>query len=215
VKAPLMRIVDFRPVGGEAATDASLRRTLTGSLGSARGLSALVVGRRGPDHAGQRVMVSVWDGRRAMDAAVGRTTAVELAGIDLPEETDSLAVDVLPLVLALEFERVADAHILRVFRGVVREGEFDAYIHDLRHGTLADVAATHGPHALYVGTGRSSKFVTVSIWAEWEQVEAATGGDIRNPVATQHAHRLASWTASHFEILPGVAKRTNVLPDAT
>jgi hypothetical protein len=47
-----------------------------------------------------------------------------------------------------------------------------------------------------------ASLVTVSAWTDWKAIEAATGGDIRHPMVTRNAVRIASGSAAHYEILP-------------
>jgi hypothetical protein len=43
----------------------------------------------------------------------------------------------------------------------------------------------------------------VSVWESWSALEAATGGDIRRPIATRHPERIERWDAAHFEVIDG------------
>jgi hypothetical protein len=95
----------------------------------------------------------------------------------------------------------AEAKVLRLVEGSVRDGEFDRYVEEAESGTLGDAAAGRGPVALYLARAGRSDFVTLSTWTEWDVVEDATGGDIRRPAATRHAERLVAWSASHFEVV--------------
>ena len=62
-------------------------------------------------------------------------------------------------------------------------------------------AAFDGAGALYLARTGTNDFVTLSTWTEWDDVQDATGSDIRRPQATRHAERLVAWSASHFEIV--------------
>jgi len=44
--------------------------------------------------------------------------------------------------------------------------------------------------------------VTISTWATWQAVADATGGDIKQPIATRHPELIVDFVATHFEILP-------------
>jgi hypothetical protein len=43
--------------------------------------------------------------------------------------------------------------------------------------------------------------VTLSVWESWSAIEAATGGDVRRPMATRHPERIIAWEATHLEII--------------
>ena len=53
-----------------------------------------------------------------------------------------------------------------------------------------------------------SDFLTLSTWASWSDIEAATGADLRRPITTQHASRLVSFEAEHLEIVPNIVRAT-------
>jgi hypothetical protein len=125
----------------------------------------------------------------------------DVAAMEQRPEVADPAVDVLPVAFSVIPGDREPATVLRVFRGELLPGELDAYVDDARAGTLADVAAEHGPQALFLGVDPPARFITVSVWGRWDRIEAATGGNPRQPIATRHERRLASWTARHYEIL--------------
>jgi hypothetical protein len=174
-------------------------------VGSSTGLLALHAGRRGADAGSERIIVSLWTDRAALVGSLGAADLSEPAPIETSDDAQDVAVRSLPLEVHLRFERPEPPRILRVFRGEVRPGQLEAYVEAARAGTYADASAEHGPHALYLGIDRPSHFLTVSLWSDWSRIEAATGGDIRRPIATRHAERLAGGSASHFELLPDQA----------
>jgi hypothetical protein len=137
-----------------------------------------------------------------MDANGGDRLAIEAA----PEVGPS-RIDVVTLAVDLSFELTEPPRILRVFRGQVREGELDLYVEEARNGTLADAAGPHSPLGLYLGAQPPSGFVTVSVWTGWESIEAATHGNIRQPIATSNAARLVGGRATHYEVVPGAVHR--------
>jgi hypothetical protein len=149
--------------------------------------------------------VSVWSDRTALAVALGDGHAGGPTPVEITSDAQEVTVRSLPLVLHLRFERPDDPRILRVFRGEVRPGQLDAYVDAARAGTYADASAEHGPHVLYLAVDRPSHFLTVSLWSDWSRIEAATGGDIHQPIATRHAERLVGGSASHFELLPDQA----------
>lgn len=134
----------------------------------------------------------------------------DLVAVDLATPAFALVAvpfDMLlePLEVALGLVQPTEPQVLRIFRGAVREGELNAYVDEARAGTIADIEAGHGPHALYLGVDPPTEFVTVSLWDDWDAIESATGGDIRRPVATRHADRLTRGTAQHYEVVTDIS----------
>ena len=202
MQGSILRLFRFRPRGPGSVVDAILRDSMAPRLASIAGVRHVHVGRRGPDESGERLIVSVWESHDAMAAGTHGSNGsggleVGIAG-DIAEPT----LEVLPVAVDLPFELAAEPGILRVFRGETRDGVMDAYLEDVRTGTVKDVGAGHGPMALFLGLSSPTCFVTVSIWTGWDVIEAATGGNLRVPVATRHANRLVGGTASHYEVLP-------------
>lgn len=185
--------------------DAALRDTVAPSLAALPGLAHVYAGRRGPDEIGERLIASVWESRAALAAALGNAAEAAPGSAELAPHVVDPLVEVLPIAVELAFDQVAVPGILRVFRGEVRAGLRDEYVADVRTGTEADVAAGAGPLALFLGLTEPNGFVTVSVWTDWDVIEVATGGNLRRPVATRHANRLAGGSASHYEIVPQAA----------
>jgi hypothetical protein len=202
----VLRLFGFRPVGLGADYDAHLRRGLLPAFVELPGLRDAYVGRRGPDDAGQRAIVSIWESGEALAAAVDADGGDRLA-IEAAPEVGPSRIDVVTLAVDLSFELTEPPRILRVFRGQVREGELDLYVEEARNGTLADAAGPHSPLGLYLGAQPPSGFVTVSVWTGWESIEAATHGNIRQPIATSNAARLVGGRATHYEVVPGAVHR--------
>lgn len=203
---PVLRLFGFRPLGFGADYDARLRRTLLPALLELPGLREAYVGRRGPDDSGERMIVSIWQSADAMAAAQGAGDG-DLLEIETAEEVGPCRLEYVTLAVDLPFDRADRAQVLRIFRGQVREGELDLYVEEARNGTLADAAGPHGPVGLYLGPQPPDRFVTVSVWTGWESIEAATHGNIRQPIATSNAARLVGGTATHYELVPGAAHR--------
>ena len=88
-------------------------------------------------------------------------------------------------------------------RGSPAPGQLDGYLDEARAGTLADRAIGEGPLALYLAVDPPDRFVTLSLWGGWSHVEAATGADHEHVDRTRHAERLVTWTAEHYEVIPG------------
>jgi len=55
--------------------------------------------------------------------------------------------------------------------------------------------------ALYLADRGDDRFVTISAWREWADIEWATGGDVRRPAATRQSERLLEWDVEHYEIV--------------
>jgi hypothetical protein len=194
----VLRIVQFRPRHVEI--DEAMRRHLAPALRAEAGLTDDIAGRHGPDALGPRIVVSVW----SHESAAGmrdRTAALD----DLVGSLDVTDARSERLVIRVEFRDPRDrsSRLLRVFRGQVRAGELDRYVDEAEAGTLEDAAAGRGPIALFLGADPSvpDRFVTVSTWPDWATVEAATGGDVRRPIATRHPERLVAADATHFEVI--------------
>jgi hypothetical protein len=160
------------------------------------------------------MIVSIWESGVALTSALGAAGGDRLE-IETADEVGTSRVECATIALDLPFDRTDPAQVLRVFRGQVREGELDMYVEEARNGTLADAAGPHGPLGLYLGPQPPDRFVTVSIWTGWESIEAATHGNIRQPIATSNAARLVGGTATHYEVVPGAAHRSGAeLPSA-
>jgi len=203
----VLRLFGFRPLGFGADYDARLRRTLLPPFLELPGLREAYVGRRGPDDSGERTIVSIWQSGDAMSAAQVTRGDGDLMEIETAEEVGTCRLEFVTLAVELPFDRADRAQVLRIFRGQVRQGELDLYVEEARNGTLADAAGPHGPVGLYLGPQPPDRFVTVSLWSGWESIEAATHGNIRQPIATSNAARLVGGTATHYEVVPGAAHR--------
>lgn len=125
------------------------------------------------------------------------------AGIELVGDA---SLEVAPIRFGVAYSRDEPSRVLRVFHGQVREGELERYVAAAHQGTLADGEANPGLVSLYLAVTEPSRFVTVSAWTDWDAIARATGGDIRRPFATRHAHLLATHAADHFEIVPNIER---------
>jgi hypothetical protein len=199
MSTPTIRILHFVP--RRADFDGQLREQFIPVLRSQAGLLDLVAGRHGPDERGPRIVVSVW----APDAVVAIPPWSDRGVLDVAGrlEPDEGRLEVLPVRVQVHGDRTDPPRVLRVFRGRVRIGELDRYLHEVEAGARSDVAAGHGPLALYLGSDPDTPdaFATISTWREWAVVEAATGGDIHQPVATRHPERLVESDVTHFEVI--------------
>jgi hypothetical protein len=125
---------------------------------------------------------------------------------DHAPEIVACRLDILPVAVAIRPGRSAPPAIVRVYRGEVRKGQLDAYIQDVRTGALADADTNEGLVGLYLGAQPPSRFITVSAWTGWPAIERATGGNVRHPIATRHAHRLVAGEVDHYEAVADPAR---------
>lgn len=200
-----IRLLTFRPTEAQSLVDREIRAAVAGGRLVGPGQRHLIVGRRGSDTDAERVIVSVWDTDGSMAAWAGGPFTELVAEQALIPAMEVLALEVLPVAVALGLVQPTEPQVLRIFRGVVRDGELSAYVDEARAGTIADIEAGHGPHALYLAVDPPTAFVTVSLWGDWHAIESATGGDIRRPLATRHADRLTRGTAQHYEVVTDIS----------
>ncbi len=195
-----LRLMSFFPADVGTVADQLVREVIVPRLRAQPHARHVYAGRAGPDDNGERVVASIWD----IDEELGDgpRALAELYDFERSDHIVQVKLEVFPLVLLLPFDLAGEASILRVFRGQAQPGELGIYIDEARDGTYADVAARHGPAALFLGIAEPDGFITVSVWTGWENIEAATGGNLRQPMATRHAERLVSGVATHYEIVP-------------
>jgi hypothetical protein len=202
--ARFLRIVTFQPGGLEAPLDVVLREAIVPRLLERDEIVDAWIGRHGSPSDRTRVVASTWSEESSGPAA--DLAALHDPGLaEHPPAIDS--VEQLGLAVNARFERLEPARVLRVFHGIVRPGELDAYVGEARRGMAADAAVNEGLIALMLGTEGSDSFVTVSAWTDWSAIEDATGGNTKRPFATRNSARLASFRVAHFEILPEAPTR--------
>jgi hypothetical protein len=202
--ARFLRILTFQPGGLEAPLDGVLREAIVPRLLERDEIVDAWVGRHGSPSDRTRVVASTWSEEPGAEAA--DLAALHDPGLaDHPPTIDT--VEQLELAVSARFERSESAGILRVFHGIVRRGELDAYVAEARRGMAADAELNEGLIALMLGTEGGDSFVTVSAWTGWSAIEEATGGNTRQPLATRNSARLASFRIAHFEILPETPTR--------
>lgn len=189
-----IRLLTFRPAAPGEVTDQFLRATLLPGLVGSPGMRHAYVGRAIGD-SDSRTVLSVWD--RTDDRG-----ATELLPFEQGAVVSQPVVETLPASVALTFGEQEDGVIIRVFRGRAKAGQAAAYLDAVHAGTLADVAAGGGPSALFLGMVDDERFVTASVWSSWQRIQDATGGNIRQPIATRHVELLVEGTAEHFEVVP-------------
>jgi hypothetical protein len=193
--ALLIRLLTFQPGAPGEVIDQYLRQGMLQGLANERALRYVFAGRTDAQ-AGARAVLSIWgDG----------TSAERLAAVLPFERNESVAqpvVEIATAAVALTFDAAEEPVILRIFRGRAKAADSALYLEAVRDGTLADVAAGQGPLALFLGMLDTEHFITASAWSDWRRIEAATGGNIRQPIATRHSDLLIEGTAEHFEIVP-------------
>lgn len=194
----VLRLITIGPVPASATFDAMLRDQVLPAVLTLDGIVDARVGRRfGPAEVDERVVATFWVSREAMEAALATNSLARL------EHDVTSKTEILPLAIDLRFDRPDDpARILRIFRGQIRPGELELYVEDARRGATADGATSHGPSAFFLCPVPPARFVSLSLWGDWTEIELSTGGNIRHPIATHHAERIVSGHAAHFEILP-------------
>jgi hypothetical protein len=208
--ARYLRVVTFRAAGPDSAVDAVLRGTIVPRLLDDAGAVDAWAGRRGATE-GHRVIASTWteplDPGTSSEAASSQRPAPDIAllcGRDLVELGGADIVDVEELELAIHarFRRSEPARVLRVFHGTVRSGDLPDYIAEARTGMLADARVNEGLVSFVLGHAGGDEFVSVSTWTGWPAIEAATGGNTRQPFATRNTRRLEGFRIVHLELLP-------------
>lgn len=208
----ILRLYGFRPLGSGSELDAALRDEVLPQRLALPGIIDAYVGRQGDGAVAERVIASIWESREAMAAELGESSTIGRFHPERLEQLTSSRLDILPVGLAVRMERSDPPMILRVYRGVVHEGQLDVYVEEARTGTLADADSNPGLIALYLGVMPPASFITVSAWTGWTAIETATGGDIRHPMVTRNAVRIASGGATHYEILPSTKRPPARLP---
>ena len=205
----MLRLWSAQLDGRTSHVDARIRDVLGPRAASTPGLLAFYPARRGTDTDAGRIIATVWDSESAMDAAADGLPAL---ASDLFPGHD----EVLPVAISEMRPPAADGEpaILRVFRGVVREGHLASYVDAAQRGTQDDIAAGAGPVALFLAVAGPERFVTVSAWSSWRTLEIATGGNIHQPIATRNADLLVSGSVTHYEILPGALSGPPRVPTA-
>lgn len=215
--ATVIRLLTFRTVGPAPALDVALRTDALPGLEPVRGLVDAYAGRHGAADSGDRIIVTTWRSRGSMDEAF-RTGDVDRLIPDHAEQVRDARVETLDLVFGFRLERPAPPRVLRVFHGEVRPDDLDAYAEQVREGALRDARTTEGMLALYFAVERPARFLTVSLWADWDSIQHATGATVREPTTTRDGARVVAATAVHYEVVPDTERPNRsaaVAPDLT
>jgi hypothetical protein len=202
----ILRLFGFQPLGSGAELDAALREEVLPDFLAAAGVLDGYVARNGTGVAGERVIASIWGSRDAMAAELGEAAVVGRFQPELVEDLTSSRLDILPLAISVRHDREEPPIILRVYRGMVRPDELEAYVEEARGGTFLDAQTNEGLVALYLATEPPARFITVSAWTDWDSIARATGGNVRQPMATRNAARIAEGSVTHYEILPATER---------
>jgi hypothetical protein len=197
---PVIRLFRFR--SARAEFDQVLRTVMLPDMRRMDGLVDVHVGRRGPDQLGDRIVASIWASRDAMVAGMGATLDESTFHPDRLADTADRTLEVYPLDIVLRFDEGRPASLLRLFSGVVKPGELDPYVAEVRAGTMVDAETGGGPCALYLAGDPPDRFFTLSLWPDWTAIERATGGDIRRPISTKDSRRIAEMDVVHYEVVP-------------
>lgn len=198
---PVLRLFSCRP--RRAAFDRILRDVLIPDLRALGDVSEVFAGRQGPDDLGERLVASVWSSTPEMTAAMGDEVERSIFGPEHLAEMTDRRLEVIRLSVVERFDRSSPV-LMRLARGTTGPGELEDYATEVATGVAADVAAGHGPIALYFGTVPPVGFVTMSLWRTWMDVAETTGTSAECPISTRYRDRLETFEAEHFEILPEV-----------
>jgi hypothetical protein len=195
-----LRVYHFSPV--RPTFDAITRTEILPALSRCPGVLGVWAGRKGPDELGRRVVASLWTSREAMEEAMG----IDLAHLRFQptylDETTARVLEVMPVLLTLGVPGRLRSGVLRVARGLVSRGDVPSYAESVRAGVDVDRASSSDPDAVVLASTGQRRFVTISTWSGWTNLQAATGASIERPVSTRHLEDLASFSADHFELLP-------------
>ena len=96
---------------------------------------------------------------------------------------------------------------MRVASGEVAPGDLAVYVDEARAGAEEDRAGAGGPVAFYVAETAPNRFLTLSLWTDWDAIMRATGADIEHPIQTRRPDRIVSFQVTHFEVLPDSGPR--------
>lgn len=101
--------------------------------------------------------------------------------------------------------------IARIWRGVTRASDADAYFDYLRETGLKEYAATPGNlgvQTLRAVRGDEAEWVLVTLWDSWEAIRAFAGEDVERAVFYPEDERFLirrDLTVTHYEVLGEVS----------
>lgn len=195
----------FRCLPVELGFDRILRDILVPDLLTLPAVSDVIVGRQGPGEMGERLVASVWETSTAMLESMGRDVESSSFHPERLPETRDRTLEVVPLAVHLRWPDHEAPAIVRLSHGSVVDGGLERYVEAARAGAEADHQRL-GSAAFYLGTPGPADFVTLSVWPSWAAIAAATGADIRRPIATRHGDLIADFRAEHLEVVPMVSR---------
>lgn len=198
--ACVLRLFWCRPL--RPPFDEILRDAVLPDLRSRPGVVEAYVARKGPTDLGDRLIASLWSSLDAMGEAMGANVEATRFHPELLTELTDHRLEVLPVALVVGAEGSPSVGVLRLARGTLRAVDVAGYATEVRDGVAADRAAGRGPLRLILALPGPGRFVTLSCWAGWAAIEAATGASVREPVRTQREAEVAAFTADHYELLP-------------
>jgi hypothetical protein len=200
----IVRLSHFRTL--RPGFDPVLRDSVLPELQAHPGVLRVFPGRQGPDEIGLRILVSVWDGEKAMERAFGGIPEAEPAAL---EETSGRRVEILPVLVSSIGETLSTG-VLRVARASLRDGDLEGYARLVAQDLEGGRAGGPAPHTVVLASWGEQGFVMVSAWPDWSSIEAATGASIADPLRTKRVAGLEDFHADHYELLqdePGLAAR--------
>lgn len=195
----ILRLFLARPV--RLAFDTVVREVMIPDLRAQPGVIAVWAGRQGPDELGDRALVSLWTSQAAMIAAMGEDLERSRFHPEYLTETVARRLAVLPVLVEVGTERPVRATILRIARGRLTRIDLGTYARDVEAGASRDLERGRGPETLILGADGPDRFVTVSTWADWDALAAATGASIEQPVRTREQHAIDGFSAVHLELV--------------
>ncbi len=207
----ILRLSRFRPLW--PSYDAALRAALIPDLLQRPGLLAIFAGRAGIDNDGPRMVASLWASQDAMHGALGADLAHPHGPLEALDSIADLEIEAFDLALAFPPAEATNAGIVRIVHGRTKPGRLPEYVAEAKRGTLADADKGVGPLALYLGAAEPDGFVTLSLWDSWSHLGAATGSDLEDVARTRHAELLETWSAEHFEVVPGTMTIVRDIPE--
>ncbi|HYM83655.1 MAG TPA: hypothetical protein VEY67_05860 [Candidatus Dormibacteraeota bacterium] len=197
-----LRVLRFRALGSETGLDVRLRTVVLPGIARMPGVLEAWAGRRRTlDDAAERCLAAVVAIDDPLVASLGEPPELRRLDPSLPV-VEAVTSQVLPVAVAVIGDRPDPPRVLRVVDGSVRSDELPRYVREVEAGARADVMARHGPLRLYLAVQEPDRFLTISTWADWGDIQASTGSDARHPSVTRHVELLRSADVAHFELLP-------------
>ncbi|HEU4673424.1 MAG TPA: hypothetical protein VFS32_11040 [Candidatus Limnocylindrales bacterium] len=202
IEATAIRLLTFRTGTAGPVVDLALRDDALPYLETQHGLVDVFAGRHGVAGIDERILVTTWQTRSAMVAALGDDDVARL----LPGHVEDIAdprVDVYDFAFGFRIDRDRPPRVLRIVRGEVRGDALTAFADDLHAVALQAAQMADGTIVFNLGIRRPAAFAAVSVWPDWTAIEQATGASVHDTSAILAPGRVVSARATHFEILGG------------